>query len=187
MAVTIVPIRNAGKSPHPSLTVTMEVEAGRGRTANDDRVEARGKFLWAGKEKLYVKGITYGTFRPNKEGVAFPALQRVEQDFSMMSASGINALRTYTVPPRWLLDSAHQHGLRVLVGFQTERHYAFLHSRRLVREIRKQVKDAARVCAKHPAVLGYALGKEIPATIVRWHGARKVENFLKELHEEVKE
>src|SRR5207302_10322516 len=65
--------------------------------------------------------------------------------------------------------------------------YAFLHSRRMVQEIRKQVKDGARTCANHPAVLAYTLGNEIPATILRWHGARNVDRFLKEFQEEVKE
>ena len=187
MAVTRVPVQNPEQLPRPSLAVRLEVNPERGITANDDRIDARGKFLWAGQEKLYVRGVTYGTFRPNKEGVTFPSPQMVEQDFSMMSASGINAVRTYTAPPRWLLDSAHRHGFRVLVGLQAERHYAFLHNRRMVREIRKQVKDGARSCASHPAVLAYTLGNEIPATIVRWHGARNVERFLKELHEDVKE
>jgi GT2 family glycosyltransferase len=185
MAVTI-PVPNPAQLPRPSFTVRLEVKPERGTTAND-RVDARGKFLWAGQEKLYVKGVTYGTFCPNKEGVAFPSPQTVEQDFSMMSASGINAVRTYNAPPRWLLDSAHRHGLRVLVGLQAERHYAFLHNRRMVREIRKQVKDGAQRCARHPAVLAYTLGNEIPATIVRWHGVRNVERFLKELQEDVKE
>ena len=37
-----------------------------------------------------------------------------------MAASGINAVRTYTVPPRWLLDTAQRHGLRVLAGYRTD-------------------------------------------------------------------
>jgi hypothetical protein len=27
-----------------------------------------------------------------------------------MAEAGINAVRTYTVPPRWLLDAAQRHG-----------------------------------------------------------------------------
>jgi hypothetical protein len=30
-----------------------------------------------------------------------------------MAASGVNAVRTYTLPPRWFLDAAHHHGLLV--------------------------------------------------------------------------
>ena len=71
-------------------------------------VERRGKFLFAGESKLYVRGVAYGTFRPNEEGVLFPARGTVERDFAAMAAHGINTIRTYTVPPRWLLDSAHR-------------------------------------------------------------------------------
>ena len=28
----------------------------------------RGKFLFAGEQKLYVRGVTYGTFRPTAAG-----------------------------------------------------------------------------------------------------------------------
>ena len=48
--------------------------------------------------------------------------------------------------------------------------------------IERRVRDAVRACAGHPAVLGYALGNEIPAPIVRWHGAARVEDFLQRLY-----
>src|SRR5438046_2155002 len=70
---------------------------------------------------------------------------------------------------------------------QGERHYAFLHEKKMVRQIRNQVRSGARACAGHRAVLGYLVANEIPASIVRWHGARAVEKFVKQLHDEVKE
>src|SRR5206468_1198187 len=124
---------------------------------------------------------------PGMDGSAFPSPRVVEQDFSLMSANGVNAVRTYTTPPHWLLEIALKCNLRVLVGMQGERHYAFLHEEKIVREIRKQVRGGARACAGHPAVLGYLVANEIPATIVRWHGASAVEKFVKQLHDEVKE
>jgi hypothetical protein len=111
----------------------------------------------------------------------------VEQDFSLMSASGVNAVRTYTAPPHWLLEIAHKCNLRILVGLQGERHHTFLHEKKFIHEIRKQVRNGARACAGHPAVLGYLVANEIPASIVRWHGASAVEKFLKQLRDEVKE
>jgi O-antigen biosynthesis protein len=38
-------------------------------------------------------------------------------------------------------------------------------------------------CAGHPALLCYAIGNEIPAPIVRWYGPRRVERFLRRLHD----
>ena len=46
-----------------------------------------------------------------------------------MAANGLNALRTYTVPPRWLLDAALRHGLWVMVGLAWEQHVDFLDER----------------------------------------------------------
>src|SRR5688500_10523697 len=70
------------------------------------RPRVAGKFLAAGGEKLYVRGVTYGTFGLNPDGTeAFdPAV--VERDFRDMAAAGLNAVRVYTVPPRTVLDAA---------------------------------------------------------------------------------
>src|SRR2546429_7307520 len=65
------------------------------------RPRARGKFLFVGEEKLYVRGATYGTFRPDAGGRLYPAPAGVARDFSKMAANGFNAVRPYTDPPRW--------------------------------------------------------------------------------------
>jgi hypothetical protein len=80
------------------------------------RPEVRGKFLFVGDEKYWVKGVTYGTFRPDAGGHAFPPSRQVERDFVQMVRAGINTVRIYTPAERWLLDLALQHGLRVMVG-----------------------------------------------------------------------
>jgi GT2 family glycosyltransferase len=106
-----------------------------------------------------------------------------------MRANGINAIRTYTTPPRWLLDLAHEQGLRVLVGvgLAGEQLVAFLDDRRLVREVRERCTSDVRACASHPGILGYAIGNEIPSPIVRWHGRARVERFLAELYDLAKQ
>jgi GT2 family glycosyltransferase len=147
---------------------------------------ARGKFLFAGGEKLYVRGVTYGTFRPDANGHEFPAPDVVERDFALMAANGLNAVRTYTVPPRSLLDAARDHGLRVMVGLPVERSVAFLDYRKCARSIEALVRDGVRACAGHPAVLCYTIGNEIPAPLVRWHGRRTVERFLERLYRTAK-
>ena len=141
-----------------------------------------GKFLSVGGEKFYARGVTYGPFRPDRTGNVYLSPETVRGDLAQMSANGINAIRTFAPPPRWLLDIAQAEGLRVMVGFQAERDYAFLDDRKIVRDIRKQAQVTVRACAGHPAVLGYTLGNEIPAHVVRWHGARSVELYLRELY-----
>ncbi len=72
------------------------------------RPRVQGKFIFVGDEKLYVRGVTYGTFRLDEDGNENHDPQVVEQDFALMAANGLNAIRTYTVPPSWLLDAAQQ-------------------------------------------------------------------------------
>jgi glycosyltransferase involved in cell wall biosynthesis len=151
------------------------------------RPEARGKFLYRGAEKLYVRGVTYGTFRPNAEGEEFHDRHVVSTDFAAMAEHGVNSVRTYTVPPCWLLDLAGEQGLSVLVGIPWEQHVAFLDDRGRARSIIQRVQEGVAMCAGHPAVLGYTVGNEIPAPIVRWHGRRQIERFVERLYDAAKD
>ena len=132
-----------------------------------------------------MRGVTYGTFRPH-EGLQFPAPDSVRRDLEAMAAAGANALRTYVPPPLWLLDLAHEHELRVMAGLPWEQHVAFLDDPELATGIAAKVHRQVRECEAHPALLCYAIGNEIPAPIVRWHGKAKVEKFLERLHWEAK-
>ena len=150
------------------------------------RPTVRGKFIFVGEEKFYVRGVTYGTFGPNAQGEPFPEPPRVALDFAYMVACGINTVRTYTVPPLWLLDLAQQNRLRVLVGLPWEQHIAFLEKHQ-VRAIEEGISRAVGACGAHPAILAYTIGNEIPASMVRWYGHRRVERFLKRLYWRVKQ
>jgi GT2 family glycosyltransferase len=151
------------------------------------RIEVRGKFLFCGEEKFWVKGVTYGTFRPGEGGRQYPDRDAVKADFQAISGAGINTIRVYTPPPAWFLDLAQENGLRVMVGLAWEQHVAFLDSKALRKSIEKQVREGVSACAGHPAVLCFSIGNEIPASIVRWHGRRKIENFLKRLYKAAKQ
>src|SRR5207244_4462644 len=111
----------------------------------------------------------------------------VERDFAQMAASGINSVRTYKVPPRWLLDAAHRNGLLVMVGLAWEQHVAFLDESKRPNEIEARLRAGVRSCAGHPGVLCYVIGNEIPANVVRWHGPKRVERFLRRLYCAAKE
>ncbi len=152
----------------------------------DLRPRASGKFLFVGDETLYVRGVTYGTFRPDAEGHEFPARDVVSRDFEMMAAIDVNAVRTYTPPPAWLLDEAQRHGLRVMVGLAAERYVGHLNDGRRPSEIARMVCDSVGRCWGHPAVLCYAVANEIPASTVRWFGRRRMERFVTHLCEAVR-
>ena len=146
-----------------------------------------GKFIVRGTEKFYVRGVTYGTFRPDGNGSDFPHPSTAERDFGRMAANGINAVRTYTVPPAWVLDAAGRNDLLVMVGIPWEHHVAFLDDRERARSIESRVRAGVRACAEHPAVLCYSIANEIPAPIVRWHGPGRVERFLERLYDTAKD
>ena len=146
-----------------------------------------GKFLFVDGQKFYVRGVTYGTFRLDEQGREVHDPEVVERDFAGMAAAGLNAVRIYTVPARWVLDAAHRHGLYVMVGLPWEQHVDFLEDPARAEDIVRRVREGARECAGHPALLCFAIGNEIPAPIVRWLGARRVERFLKRLYRAVKD
>ena len=151
------------------------------------RPDVAGKFFRVGDRRLYPSGVTYGTFAPDSTGSDYPDPDVVRADFEQMARNGMNAVRLYTVPPRWLLDAAERAGLYVLVGLPWEQHVAFLDESDRARWIEERVRDGVRRCAGHPALLGFAVGNEIPASIVRWHGRRKVERFIHRLYRAVKD
>jgi len=151
------------------------------------RPQARGKFLFTGEEKLYVRGVTYGTFQPRADGDQFPEPAVVASDFAQMAAHGVNAVRTYTTPPRWLLDCAWENGLRVMVGLAAEREVGYLNDTRDLSSIEGRFRERVRSCLGHPAVLCYAIGNEIPAAVVRWFGRRRIEHFLARLAAVIRE
>lgn len=156
----------------------------------EERIEkmcVKGKFLYKGSNKFYVKGVTYGTFTPDENNNQFPAQPIVEKDFFQMSRQGFNAVRTYTVPPKYLLDAARKNNLRVMVGLPWEQHITFLDKAKRRHDIIKRVKEAVHSCRNHDAILCYTIGNEIPAQIVRWYGKTKIEKFLKSLYKVVKQ
>ncbi|TLU83491.1 MAG: glycosyltransferase [Chlorobium sp.] len=155
-------------------------------SSRNERPRVHGKFIYVGDSQFWIKGVTYGTFRPDKNGMQFPEAEKVRQDFALMEACGFNAVRVYTVPPRWLLDIALQHNLRVMAGIPWEQHITFLDDPKRISDIKQRVKAAVESIERHPAILFYAIGNEIPSSIVRWHGREKVEKFLFELYSIVK-
>src|ERR1041385_2259605 len=150
------------------------------------RPSIRGKFIFVGDEKLYLRGVTYGPFRSGENENHYGAPQVVEDDFARMAENRINAVRTYTVPPLWLLDLAVKYDLYVMVGLPWEQHIAFLENEQTSKAIEEKVRLGVRSCQRHPAIICYTIGNEIPTSIVRWCGAERIEQFLKRLYRAAK-
>ncbi|MBC6491730.1 glycosyltransferase [Flavihumibacter stibioxidans] len=146
-----------------------------------------GKFIIVNGQKFYIKGVTYGTFRPDENGQQYPPPDTVEKDFSMMAEMGINAVRTYTVPPLYMLDLASRFGLKLMIGLPWEQHITFLDDKERIAGIMDRVREGVRSCRQHEAILCFAIGNEIPSPIVRWYGPEAIQRFIRRLYQVVKE
>ncbi|MBM3837977.1 MAG: glycosyltransferase [Verrucomicrobia bacterium] len=148
---------------------------------NPRRVRVDGKFFRAGARKFHPKGVTYGPFAPNGRGEPFPETEQAKSDFAQIRELGANLLRVYDVPPGWFLDLAGENDLKLLVDIPWSKHLCFLDSDSAREAARASVRDAAKACARHPAVFAVSVVNEIPADIVRWSGASRVAEFIDEL------
>jgi O-antigen biosynthesis protein len=149
--------------------------------AESGAIRVQGKFFFAGAAKFFVKGVTYGPFAQGSHGAQFPERPTVKADFRLMAEMGANTLRVFTVPPLWLLDLAAASGLRVLSGIPWSQHITFLDNPPAQTGIIRTVVEAVRGLDRHPAILAYLIGNEIPPDMVRWHGPERVRAFLKKL------
>jgi O-antigen biosynthesis protein len=151
------------------------------------RVRVDGKFFRLGTRKFYLKGVAYGPFAAREEGEVFPALEVAARDFTQIVELGANVVRVYTAPPRWLLDLAAEHGLKLLIDIPWPKNRCFLDSEKNKNEAREAVRGVVRACLGHTAVFAYSVVNEIPPDIVRWSGAREVSDFIDELVDIAKE
>jgi GT2 family glycosyltransferase len=153
--------------------------------AAQSRVVVDGKFFRLGEKKFFVKGVAYGPFAPNAQGLPFAPAEQTALDLTQISELGANVVRVYDVPPRWFLDLAAARELRVLIDVPWNKHLCMDSAERRT-EARKAVCRAVAAGAHHPAVFAYSIANEIPPDVVRWSGARAVADFIDELVYEAK-
>ncbi|MGD0410801.1 MAG: glycosyltransferase [Verrucomicrobiota bacterium] len=154
--------------------------------ASFSRPVADGKFFRAGEQKFYPKGVTYGPLTPGAGQEPFASPEQTARDFELIRQLGANLLRVYHAPPRWFLDLAAASQLRLLIDIPWNKHLCFLDSPAAQDQARQAVRRAAANSAAHPAVFAYSVVNELPPDIVRWSGARAVEDFLDELADAAK-
>lgn len=150
-------------------------------TTKDSRIRPAAKFFLEGDKKFFVKGVTYGPFKPDAEGDYLGRPEQVDVDLALMRQAGLNVVRIYHSPPRWFLDQCTNAGMRVLVTLPWEKHVEFLRKRSIRKQIAEAVRTTVRKYAGHPAILGYLVGNEISGTMARWLGARRVIEFVEQL------
>jgi O-antigen biosynthesis protein len=145
------------------------------------RIRAVAKFFFENEQKFFVKGVTYGPFKPDAEGDYFGRPEQVDVDIALMREIGLNLVRVYHTPPRWFLDCCAAAAMRVLITLPWAKHVEFLRQKKARDEIARAVHEAVREYRGHPAVFGYLVGNEIASTMVRWLGVRRVTEFVEHL------
>ncbi len=151
------------------------------------RIATRGMFLMEGDEKFFLRGVSYGPFRPNQVGEPFPEKGTVERDLALLRQLGANAIRVYHEPPAWLAELAQEFGLRLVVGIPWQQHLRFLDSRADRDDVRRRVRETARALRGRENLLAHLVGNEIPTQVVRWYGPGRIEAFLGELTDVVRQ
>ena len=145
------------------------------------RVTVDGKFFRLGDKKFYPKGITYGPFAPGDDGHHFATHEQTAKDFALIRELNSNVIRIYHVPPRWFLDLATGHALKLFIDIPWNKQLCFLDSTERRRDACEMVRKTVFACARHPAVFAYSIANEIPPDIVRWSGADAVASFIDDL------
>lgn len=160
---------------------------------SSQRISASSKFFFQRGRRYFVKGVTYGPFKPtapepgNSDGVFLPSPEKVREDLDHMRQAGINTVRLYHAPPGWFLDECDAAGIKALITLPWEQHVGFLDTAQRRRAIRSRIREAVKMNRGHSAVFAYLVGNEIPCGMVRWYGAYKVESFLESLLTEARD
>ncbi len=137
-----------------------------------------GKFLRVGDDKIILRGISYGPFRPNADGEPFPEPARLSLDLAHLHELGFDTVRLYDPPSDRLLSEAQRLGLKLIVGLTWTDHEDFFQKPQLRKQIVAQVQTQVSRLNDHPAVIAFIVGNEIEKTLVRWMGPRRVQHFL---------
>ncbi|MES2597554.1 MAG: glycosyltransferase [Verrucomicrobiota bacterium] len=142
-----------------------------------------GKFFRLGTEgeKVSLRGISYGPFRPNSRRESFPEDAQIAADLAKIRQMGFDTVRLYTPPSEVLLTEAVKQGLKLIVGIAWTDHVDFMRSKAQQKVILEDVRFVVTRLRDHPAVIAFLIGNEIEKTLVRWMGPRKVQRFLERL------
>jgi hypothetical protein len=147
----------------------------------NSRIRPVAKFFFEGDRKFFVKGVTYGPFKPDVDGNYLGHPEQVDVDLALMRQVGLNTVRIYHAPPGWFLDHCAALGMRVIVTLPWAKHIEFLRERSTRKEIAEAIRVAVGANVGHPAIFGYLVGNEISSTMVRWLGVRRVTEFVERL------
>jgi GT2 family glycosyltransferase len=152
------------------------------------RVVTAGKFLQlAGGEPFFMRGVSYGPFKPNSRSEPFPEDERLASDLRHIASLGFNTVRIYELPTPAVLREVESNSLRLIVGIPWAEHVDFLSDRALRHEIEQRITETTSRLRGHACIAALLVGNEIEKTLVRWMGPERVRDFIEKLIRIVRE
>ena len=146
------------------------------------RVQRAGKFLQlANGTPSFMRGVSYGPFKPNARGEPFPEDERLASDLRHIASLGFNTVRLYELPTPAVLREVTALGLRLIVGIPWSEHVDFLSDRTLCREIEKRIAETTTLLRENACIAAFLVGNEIEKTLVRWMQPERVRDFIEKL------
>ena len=147
-----------------------------------------------GRWRLQVDGKPYVAKGVTFSGTSSSAAY--DEDCARLAALGVNTLRTWGVGPetQTLLDAAHKHGLKVLVGLwmrhgqpgaEDDDSFDYLTDTAGMKKQHADTLEAVRRYKGHPAVLAWGLGNEVilnsPSDAAKEAYARFLEKVVQDI------
>jgi glycosyltransferase involved in cell wall biosynthesis len=177
-------VENANGQPSSNRHAPFGESAARG---SGTKVVVDGKFFRLGSARFYVKGFSYGPFAANSSGDALPERTQLRRDLAQLRELGANVVRLYSAPTAQLLDDFLEFGVYALIDVPWEKHRCFFEDWSAREAARESVEKTAHSLGNHPAVFAISVVNEIPNDVVRFYGHPRVEAFLSELNDSVKQ
>ncbi|MFQ3578360.1 MAG: glycosyltransferase, partial [Verrucomicrobiia bacterium] len=155
------------------------------------RLRAVSNQLFAGPDRVRLRGACFTPLEPIHSGEEWTGgFGREAETLSLLlqaQAMGLNALRVYLPPPKWFLDCCAELGFFIFVDLSWNSQSDFLSTTTARQRIEHSVLTRLRGLGKHEAVAGIFIGNELPADLVRWHGAKRCSGFLDDLIRKARE
>jgi hypothetical protein len=155
------------------------------RASDHTGVQIAGRSLLVDGQPFQVKGIHYGPWRPGtgpNKGYPYPTREEIDSDLKLIKGMNVNTILVVDAPA-YVLDLAQENGLKVLYSFTINWWTLGTPEDNARRQsILAQVSDLR---AK-PALLGWALGNEVPSAVLDKRGQESIRGGLRDLYDAVK-
>jgi hypothetical protein len=148
-------------------------------------VEIRDKDIYVAGRKFLVKGVSYGPWRPKtgpNKGYPYPSPKEIDEDLQLIRKLSANTILVYDSPD-YVLDLAQQHGFKVLYTFSVN--WWSIGSAEFSADQQKILQRVEQL-RRHPALLAWVLGNEIPGYALDQRGEETIRKGLEDLYHTVK-